>query len=60
MLLASGKTFPSMAWISLARPSMDDATQWGSIASLVAMLPGPWPREVSIEWPIAVANKVAA
>ena len=36
---------------------IDHAMQLGSIASRVGMLPGPWPREASREWPIALARE---
>jgi hypothetical protein len=60
MWVAIAKASPRMAWISLAKSTIDDAMQWGSIASLVGILPNPWPREARREWPIALARKVAA
>ncbi len=58
--VAVARASPRMAWISLAKPTMDDAMQWGSIASLAGILPDPWPREARREWPIALAREVAA
>ena len=60
MVVAVIKASPRIAWISLARPTIDDAMQWGSIVSLVGMFPGSWTREARREWPIALAREVAA
>ena len=46
--------------MSLARPSMGDATHWGSNASRVGMPSEQFAREASNEWTVALANEVAA
>ena len=60
MVVAVVKASPRMAWISLARPTIDDAMHWVSIVSPVRMFPGPWPIEARRDWPIALAREVAA
>ena len=60
IVVADVKASPKMAWISLARPTIEDVTQCVSIVSLVGMFPGPWPREARKEWPMALAREMAA
>ena len=60
MVVAVVKASPRMAWISLTRPTIDDALHWESIISHVRMFPGPWPREARREWPIALVREMAA
>ena len=59
MVVAVIKASPRMTWISLARPTIDDAMQCGSIVSFAGMFSGPWPREARREWPITLAREVA-
>ena len=60
MMVAVIKASPRMAWISLAKPTIDDAMQGESTISLVGMLPGPWPREAKRECLMVLAREVAA
>ena len=60
MVVAVVNTSPRMAWILLARPTIDDAMHLESIVSHVGMVSGPWPREARREWPIALAREVVA
>ena len=59
MVVASAKASPRMAWMSLARSSMDCSAHWGSSASSVGLPLGHCAREASNEWPLALANEVA-
>ena len=49
-----------MAWILLARPTIDGAIHLVSIVSLVGMFLGPCPRVTRREWHIALARELAA
>ena len=60
MVDAVCKASSRMAWISLARPSIDDSMHRESIVSHAEVLPGPWPSEVRREWPIALTSEVIA
>ena len=60
MVVSSARASARMAWMSLAKLSMDDSAHWGSRAYLVSLPSGQCARETSSERPMALANEVAA
>jgi hypothetical protein len=59
MVVASAMASARTDWTSLARPSMDYSTHWGSNSYPVSLPSGQCAREASYEWTMALASEVA-